>query len=124
MKNKLLSLCLLPFAFAVIHAAEPTHPNLRYSKEYDRSVLDLWNVKSSKPVPLVVYFHGGGFNHGDKTMFNKNQFLQFHAKRVAFASVNYPFLVHAQRDYFKIMDHCAEAIRFLQENAKKYNVDK
>jgi len=43
---------------------------------------------------------------------------------VAFASVNYPFLVHAKRDYFKIMDHCAEAIRFLQANAKKYNIDK
>ena len=124
MKNKLLSLCLLHFAFAVIHAAEPTHPNLRYSKKYERSVLDLWTIKSSKPVPLVVYFHGGGFNHGDKTMFNKNQFLQYHGEGVAFASVNYPFLVHAQRDYFKIMDHCTEAIRFLQENAKKYNVDK
>ena len=87
-------------------------------------MLDLWTVKSSKLVPLVVYFHGGGFNHGDKTMFYKNQFLQYHAKGVAFASVNYPFLVHADRDHFKIMDHCAEAIRFLQANAKKYNIDK
>lgn len=124
MKNKLLFLCLLLFAFAVTHAAEPTHANLRYSKDYERSVLDLWSVKSSKPVPLVVYFHGGGFNHGDKTVFNKNQFLQYHAKGVAFASVNYPFLVHVKRDYFKIMNHCAEAIRFLQDNAKKYNIDK
>jgi predicted esterase len=125
---KLLSILLCPLVLSLfgslVSAAEPTHANLRYSKDFDRSVLDLWTVKSSKPVPLVVYFHGGGFNHGDKTVFNKNQFLQYHGKGVAFASVNYPFLVHVKRDYFKIMDHCAEAIRFLQANAKKYNIDK
>ena len=125
---KPINLLIWPLAWSLlsslVSASEPTHANLRYSKDYDRSVLDLWSVKSSKPAPLVVYFHGGGFNHGDKTIFNNNQFLQYHAKGVAFASVNYPFLVHAQRDYFKIMDHCAEAIRYLQKNAKKYNIDK
>ena len=40
-------------------AAEPTHNDVRYSKKYERSVLDIWTVKSDKPAPLVVYFHGG-----------------------------------------------------------------
>ena len=126
MISRIFLLCPLVLSLfgSLVSAAEPTHGNLRYSKDYDRSVLDLWTVKSSKPAPLVVYFHGGGFNHGDKTVFNKNQFLQYHGKGVAFASVNYPFLVHVKRDYFKIMDHCAEAVRFLQANAKKYNIDK
>jgi len=127
MKNKLLLLGLLAFpsAFSVTHAAEPTHSNLRYSKEFDRSVLDLWTVKSSKPAPLVVYFHGGGFKMGDKRGFSRNVMLRdYRPKGVAFASVNYPFLFHTNKDYFKIMDHCAEAIRFLQKNAKKYNLDK
>ena len=67
---KLLTILLCPLVLllgSLVSAAEPTHANLRYSKDYDRSVLDLWTVKSSKPTPLVVYFHGGGFNHGDKT---------------------------------------------------------
>ena len=127
MKNNLLLLCLLAFSIAlpVVHGVEPTHSNLRYSKEYDRSVLDLWTVKSSKPAPLVVYFHGGGFKVGDKRGFSRSQMLRkYHSEGVAFASVNYPFLIHTKNDYFKIMNHCAEAIRFLQSKAKKYNLDK
>ncbi len=126
MKKKLLPLCFLAsvVAFSLASAVEPTHANLRYSKEYDRSVLDLWTVKSGKPSPLVVYFHGGGFKAGDKAVFRRNPFLKHHSKGIAFASVNYPFLAHTNKDYFKIMNHTAEAIRFLQANARKYNIDK
>jgi len=103
---------------------DPTYRNLRYSKEFDRSVLDLWAVKGKKPAPLVVYFHGGGFKGGDKSFFSRSSMLRRHyPKGVAFASVNYPFLVHVDKDYLKIMKHCAEAVRFLQTGAKKYNLD-
>lgn len=112
-------------SFSAALKAEPTHRDLRYSKEYDRSVLDLWTVDSEKPAPLVVYFHGGGFKVGDKASFSRSQMLRkYHPKGVAFASANYPFLVHTEKDYFKIMDHAAEAVRFLQVKAKKYNLDK
>ena len=30
---------------------EPTHSNIRYSKKYERSVLDLWLAESNKPTP-------------------------------------------------------------------------
>ena len=44
MKKNLLPLCLAVILFAVspTFAAEPTHANLRYGKDYERSVLDLW----------------------------------------------------------------------------------
>ena len=103
---------------------QPTHRNLRYSEEFDRSVLDLWMVKGKKAAPLVVYFHGGGFKTGDKAFFSRSSMLcKYHPQGVAFASVNYPFLVHVEKDYLKIMNHCAEAIRFLKENSAKYNLD-
>jgi predicted esterase len=84
----------------------------------------LWTVKGKKPAPLVVYFHGGGFKRGDKAFFSRSPMLRkYHPQGVAFASVNYPFLVHVGQDYLKIMNHCAEAIRFLKENSAKYNLD-
>ncbi|MBT5909491.1 MAG: hypothetical protein HOH25_06810, partial [Opitutae bacterium] len=110
------------FLWSTASTAEPTHKDIRYSKQYARSVLDLWTVDSEKLAPLVVYFHGGGFKVGDKAGFGRSQMLRkYHSKGVAFASVNYPFLVNTNKDYFKIMNHCAEAVRFLQANAKKYN---
>jgi predicted esterase len=117
----LLSL-LCPICFG--QPVQPTHRNLRYSKEFDRSVLDLWAVDGKKPAPLVVYFHGGGFKAGDKAFFPRSSMLRkYHPQGVAFASVNYPFLVHVGKDYLKIMNHCAEAIRFLKANSAKYNLD-
>jgi predicted esterase len=117
----LLSL-LCPVCFG--QPLQPTHRNLRYSKEFDRSVLDLWTVKGKKPAPLVVYFHGGGFKVGDKAFFSRSSMLRkYHPQGVAFASVNYPFLVHVGKDYLKIMNHCAEAIHFLKSNSAKYNLD-
>ena len=115
----------IAFSWSTALTAQPTLKDLRYSKKYDRSRLDLWTVDAKNPAQQVVYFHGGGFKVGDKAGFGRSQMLRkYHSKGVAFASVNYPFLVHTNKDYFKIMNHCAEAIRFLQANAKKYKLDK
>jgi len=100
------------------------HKDVRYSDKYKRSVMDIWTTKSATPVPLVVNFHGGGFNVGDKRSFARSGLLKkYHPQGVAFASVNYPFLEHVNKNYFAILDHTAEAIKFLQANATKYNID-
>jgi len=105
-------------------AAGGMQKDVRYSDKYDRSVMDIWTVKSAKPAPLVVNFHGGGFKAGDKRSFGRSRLIRkYHPQGVAFASVNYPFLEHTGNDIFKILDQTAEAIKFLQANAKKYNID-
>ena len=35
---------------------------------HERNVLDLWQTESASPTPVLVYFHGGGFSHGNKTV--------------------------------------------------------
>jgi len=115
---------VLAGSLAATHGAEPTHKNVRYSKEYERSVMDIWTVKSDKPAPLVVYFHGGGFTAGDKQAFHRSPFIKkYHPEGVAFATVNYPFREHTGNSVMAILKHTAEAIKFLRSSARKYNID-
>ena len=84
-------------------AVNPTLANLRYSGEYERSVLDLWLADSEKPTPLVIYFHGGGFKTGDKKFFQRSPMLRKYFRQgVSFASVNYPFLKQVGGKHLKI----------------------
>jgi hypothetical protein len=53
-------------------AAEPsdapiptTYTDVRYGP-HERNVLDVWQVPSTAPTPVLIYFHGGGFVGGDK----------------------------------------------------------
>ena len=103
---------------------EPTHSNIRYSKEYERSVLDLWLAESDKPTPLVINFHGGGFRIGDKRFFNRSPMLKkYLTEGVSFASVNYPFVQQVDGNYSTILEHTTESVHFLIKNAKKFNID-
>lgn len=126
-QRTLLFLSLLLLAGQICHGEiqDPTHSDLRYSGDYNRSQLDLWLADSKKPTPLVVNFHGGGFRKGDKRSFQRNSMLQNNlARGVSFASVNYPYIDQMEGNYRKLLEHCAKSIRFIQKNASKYNIDK
>jgi len=74
---------------------------------------------SDKPLPLLVWVHGGGWVGGSK---NENPGTRFTASGdYASASVEYRF---SNKAIFpaQIQD-CQAAIRFLRANAKKYNID-
>ena len=86
--------------------------------------MDLWMAESTKPTPLVVNFHGGGFRQGDKRSFQKSSMVRkYLPEGVSFASVNYPFVQQVNGNYSKILEHCTESILFLKKNAKKLNID-
>ncbi len=105
-------------------APAPTEKNVRYSDKYERSVLDFWKAKSSKPTPVVVYFHGGGFKQGDKSHFHRSRLIdEFVPKGVSFVTVNYPFLKHTNNNYFTILKHTEEAIKFLHSKAREWGID-
>lgn len=119
-----LMIVLVAFTSVSVAATPPTEKNARYSDKFDRSVLDFWKAKSSKPTPVVVYFHGGGFKQGDKSHFYRSRLIDdFLPKGVSFVTVNYPFLEHTNNDYFAILKHTEEAIKFLHSKAKEWNID-
>ncbi len=71
-----------------------------------------------KPLPLIVWVHGGGWKGGNK---NGCPAIGYVARGYAAASVEYRF---SQKAVFpaQIQD-CQAAIRWLRANSKKYNID-
>ncbi len=74
---------------------EPSRPqpdvlNLRYGP-FDRNVMDVWKAKSKSgdATPLVVFFHGGGFRSGDKSIIPPWLISKCLEAGVSVASANY-----------------------------------
>jgi acetyl esterase/lipase len=84
--------------------------------------LDLCIPTNKKGEPLVVYIHGGGFEHGDKAgdSINPNNF-QWLWQGYAMASINYR-LASGTRWPAQIED-CKAAIRWLKAHAQEYGYD-
>jgi len=93
--------------------------NIRYGTANIRQTFDLYVSENiSKPSPVIIWIHGGGWNNGTK----KNMHVDGLAKYgYAIASVDYRFT----RDTIfpaQIKD-CNAAIGLLWKNASKYNLD-
>jgi acetyl esterase/lipase len=81
--------------------------------------LDLYIPTERHGEPLVVFIHGGGFEHGDKAgdSINPNN-LQWLWQGYAMASVNYRLLQHAL--WPAQIEDCKAAIRWLKAHADDY----
>ncbi|HAA77855.1 TPA: lipase, partial [Candidatus Latescibacteria bacterium] len=77
-----------------------------------------WHPDATKPMPLVVWVHGGAWRKGSKKNPRAKGLLD---KRYAVASVQYRL---SQEAIFPAQIHdCKAAIRWLRSNAAKYKVD-
>ncbi len=81
--------------------------------------LDLYVPQNSaKPLPLIIYIHGGAWNGGDKRSCPPMLFIN---DGYAAASLEYRFASKAK--FPAQIQDCQAAIRWLRGNAKKYNLD-
>jgi acetyl esterase/lipase len=86
---------------------------------HERHRLDLYLPKKvTKPMPLIVWIHGGGWRNGSKEPCPAVRFVN---KGYAVASVNYRLSQHAV--FPAQIEDCKAAVRWLRANAKKYNLD-
>jgi acetyl esterase/lipase len=81
--------------------------------------LDLYIPTDRHGQPLVVYVHGGGFEHGDKAgdSINPNN-LQWLWQGYAMASINYRLVQHAH--WPAQIEDCKAAIRWLKAHSNYY----
>ncbi len=100
-------------------AGVTAHRDLVYvEKGHARNVLDLYVPKSDKPLPLVIWVHGGAWQAGDKA----NCPAVFLTEQgFAVASVNYRLSQHAV--FPAQIEDCKAAVRWLRASAQKYNLD-
>jgi acetyl esterase len=100
---------------------EPTLADVRYGK-YDRDVLDVFEVKTAKPAPVVIYFHGGGWLGGDKKSIDPAPYLQM---GIAVVTANYRFTTGTPdaAPYPAPMLDAVRAVQFVRSKAKEWNID-
>jgi acetyl esterase/lipase len=81
--------------------------------------LDLYVPQSiEKPLPLIVWIHGGGWKGGSKDQCPP---LSWSGKGFAVASINYRLSQDAK--FPAQIKDCKAAIRWLRTHAKKYKID-
>lgn len=124
----LLALLLIP---GIALSQEPPQPprGIQVQRDLDyvgsgnkRQILDLFlpESKSEKPLPLVVFVHGGGWEEGSKDDVGVLVSL-IKGKPLAGASINYRLT--DQATWPAQIHDCKAAVRWLRGHAKDYNLD-
>jgi acetyl esterase/lipase len=101
---------------------QPSRANVKYGP-HERNVFDLWlpeGAAPDKPLPVFVYFHGGGFVGGDKSKLNPAPYLNM---GYAVVSSNYRFINGRDIVTPIPMQDCARAIQFLRHKAGDFGID-
>jgi len=105
---------------------KPAHSEVSYGP-HARNVLDFWQAKSSKPTPLVLVIHGGGWTGGSKERVSRFADVQALLDAgISVAANNYRLMEHAKDVVPPVkapMQDSARALQFLRSKAKEWNID-
>jgi acetyl esterase/lipase len=87
---------------------------------HERQKLDLYVPKADKPLPLLVWIHGGAWQGGSKEGCPpaRQGYLE---RGYAVASLNYRLSGHAV--FPAQIEDCKAAVRWLRSHAKEYGID-
>ena len=105
---------------AAVSTEVTEHRNLEYG-DHVRQRLDLSVPAGEGPFPCVVFFHGGGFFMGDKSMHEKKRKAALLEAGVAFATANYRLTDSGP--YPQPFEDAARAVQFLRASAAEYGLD-
>ena len=100
----------------------PTYANVKYG-DHERQVFDIWLADSSKPTPLAIYIHGGGFKSGSKDKLHRKDDLSKLLKSgISVAAINYRLITSHP---LPTAHHDARrALQVMRSKAAEWNIDK
>ncbi len=88
-------------------------------------VLDIYEplIRKTEPSPLYIYIHGGSWLHGDKELVNvyAKTVQGLREEGITVVSINYRYVTQAGIE--AMIEDCIDAVKFMQVNAAKYNID-
>jgi hypothetical protein len=86
--------------------------------------LNLWIVPATKPTPLIIHIHGGGFIQGGKQAnIDAALYEQLTAAGVSYASIQYKFQSN-DNPLPVVFRGIARAVQFLRHHSDDWNLDK
>ena len=100
---------------------KPSFANVKYG-EHERQVFDIWLADTTKPAPLAIYIHGGGFRGGSKEKLKPDELAQLLKAGISVAAINYRYVTIAP---LPAAHHDARrALQFVRSKADEWNLDK
>lgn len=78
--------------------------------------------RTSEPLPLLIYLHGGGWCFGSINSCSRFCVELVRESGIAVMAVDYPLA--PEHPYPAALTACTEAVRFAAENAVQYGIDK
>jgi acetyl esterase len=99
----------------------PTLGEMSYGP-HERNKLDFWQAKSDHPTPVLLFFHGGSFKAGDKSiLLTRPIFEECLQVGISVVSANYRFSSDAP--YPAQMHDGARVVQFVRSKAKEWKID-
>jgi acetyl esterase len=99
---------------------KPDLADVHYGPD-ERNVMDVWLAKSDHPTPFVLFYHGGGFRAGDKSLIPGSLIAICRKAGISVASASYR--LSPQVAYPQHYLDCARALQFARHSAKEWNID-
>lgn len=97
--------------------------DIAYNSVSEDQKLDIYlpEAQPAKPLPVIVYIHGGGFEMGDRKYGHIHKLVEALSRGYAVASVSYRL---SQESVFPAaVQDVRNSIRFLRKNAAQYSID-
>jgi len=101
---------------------KPDFPDVSYGPD-SLQTFDLWRAPVSKPTPVVIFFHSGGFDSGDKKTIDPYLVTNLLARKISVVSANYRLLNTTTVFHPAPQLDAARVLQYLRWQAVKYNID-
>src|SRR5437870_625495 len=114
--------------------SDPTDISVLHDIRYREGPSKQWRLdlamkkdRASKPRPVVVIIHGGGWLEGDKSSFASRKYgvpgniVDFAA--LGFVAVTINYRLSGEAPFPAALEDCKCAVRWLRAHAKDYNLD-